>query len=214
MGGRNSTEKNSTDPGEEWRKKRRKEKFYCFIFKEQEWWFSDVFGLLREKRYAEFEEIVKHEKEVINNLTYENKYEPTMLIHAIEYTKENPHYYPEGYDHSIVEYLSNHEHCDINIPDSVSQTPFYFATVSGNLPAVKSLLARDRSVLNKTTFMRSPLHLAVRHKELVEFFLQQPDLDVDIRDYHRKTPDQIEGIDKDIKKMIQDYRKKSKENKQ
>jgi len=213
MGGRNSTEKNSTDPGGEWRKKRREEKFYSFFFKEQEWSFSGVFGLLREKRYTEFEEIVKHEKGVINNLTYENKYEPTMLIHAIEYLKHHI-YNPEGYDHSIVEYLSNHEHCDINIPDSVCQTPFYFASINGNLPAVKSLLARDRSVLNKTTFMTSPLHLAVGHKRLVEFFLQQPDLDVDIRDYHRQTPDQIKGIDKDIKKMIQDYRKKSKENKQ
>ena len=137
-----------------------------------------------------------------------------MLIYAIEYTREYPSVYPEGYDHSIVEYLANHEHCDINIPDRYSQTPFYFATLSGNLPAVKCLLARDRSVLNNTTFMRSPLHHAVAHKEIVEFFLQQPDIDVNIRNYHKQTPDQLQGIDKDIKKMIKEHRENARKSKQ
>ena len=139
--------------------------------------------LLLEKRYDEFEEIVKYKKEIINNLTYENKYEPTLLINAIEYCKEEDRAtYPQGYDHSIVEYLANHEYCDINIPDGLGQTGFYFATRNGNLQAVKCLLTRDRSVLNKTTYKDSPLHFAVYYKKIAEFFLQQPDLDVNIQD--------------------------------
>ena len=132
-----------------------------------------------------------------------------MLIHAIEYTKESPYVYPEGYDHSIVEYLANHEYCDINIPDGLGQTGFYFATRNGNLQAVKCLLTRDRSVLNKTTYKDSPLHFAVYYKKIAEFFLQQPDLDVNIQDQHKRTPDQGEGIDEEIKKMIQEYRMKA-----
>ena len=56
--------------------------------------------------------------------------------------------------------------------------------------------------------MFSPLHNAIGRKEIVEFFLQQPHIDVNIRDYHKRTADQIEGIDEDEKNMIQEYRKK------
>ena len=152
-----------------------------------------------------------YKKGIINNLTYENHFEPTLLIDAIEYCREDIHVYPEGYDHSIVEYLANHEYCDINTSDNMGITPFHFATKSGNLPAVKCLLARDRSVLNKTVYSRCPLHYAIAHKELAEFFLQQPDLDVNIQNYDKQTPDQLQGIDKNIKKMIEDYREKTRQ---
>ena len=132
-------------------------------------------------------------------MTYENHYEPTMLIHAVEYDKDN----------SIVEYLSKLECCDITIPDQLGQTAFHFSACNGNIEAMEYLLQRDRSVLNHRVFQYTALHTAARsgNLEMTKFLLKQPDIDVDIRDYHGKTPDCQGKIDKEIVDLIRQNRK-------
>ena len=121
-------------------------------------------------------------------MTYENHYEPTMLIHAVEYDKDN----------SIVEYLCKLECCDVTLSDQFSQTPFHFCARNGNIEAMEYLLKRDQSILNHRVFAYTALHsaAAMGHLEMTKFLLNQPGIDVDIKDYHGKTPDCQKGVNK------------------
>ena len=134
---------------------------------------------------------------IINSITYENHFQPTLLIHALEYDKNN----------SIVEYLANHKSCDITVPDQVGNTPFYLAIRNGNLDAVKWLLQNDQSVLNHVTDYRAPLRIAagLGHVEIVKFLLQQDGIDINV--YRGKTVDQVKGIKEEIVKLFQDHGK-------
>merc|ERR1712137_1357977 len=113
---------------------RKYDTYYDFHYKDNNWTFRDVWNLLEEKKYEEFEELIKAKRSlhVINNLTYENHYEPTMLIHSIEYNKND----------SIATYLAKHKLSDVRIPDKLSQTAFHFCTVNGNIEVMKLLLQR------------------------------------------------------------------------
>ena len=160
-----------------------------------------MFNLLKDKKYDEFEKLVEANELIVNYLTYDNHFEPTLLIHAVEYNKDN----------DVVKYLSKHRVCDIRTPDHISQTAFHLCAFNDNLEAMKYLLERDRSVLNHCTFMRSPLHYAVyQSKEMVEFLLQQEDIDVNIKEYYGRTPDCLPDVDKEIVELIKSFRKKQK----
>lgn len=155
--------------------------------------------MLKEKKFNEFERLIETNKDIVNNMTYENHYEPTMLIHAVEYNKDN----------SIVEYLSKLECCDVTIPDHLGQTAFHFSACNGNIEAMEYLLQRDCSILNHCVFQYTALHTAAcsGNLEMTKFLLKQPNIDVDIRDYHGKTPDRQGKVDKEIVDLIRQHRK-------
>lgn len=155
--------------------------------------------MFKEKKFNEFERLIETNKDIVNNMTYENHYEPTMLIHAVEYNKDN----------SIVEYLSKLECCDVTIPDHLGQTAFHFSACNGNIEAMEYLLQRDCSILNHCVFQYTALHTAAcsGNLEMTKFLLKQPNIDVDIRDYHGKTPDRQGKVDKEIVDLIRQHRK-------
>ena len=161
--------------------------------------FSDVFKLLTEKKFDEVDRLIETNKDIVNNMTYENHYEPTMLIHAVEYKKDN----------SIVEYLCKLECCNVTIPDHLGQTAFHFSACNGNIKAMEYLLQRDCSILNHHVFQYTALHTAacLGNLEMTEFLLKQPDINVDVKDYHGKTPDCQGKIDKEIVDLIRQHRK-------
>eukprot|EP00111_Clytia_hemisphaerica_P006339 TCONS_00018381-protein len=145
---------------------------------------------------------MKIDNTCINRLVYDFEDRPTILLYVLEREK----------DHSIVEYLVNHEYCDVNVIDWRGQSPFYFAVQLENIPAVKCLLKRDPSVINKTTYHSSPLHRAARsgNVDLVKILLEQDNINVNIKDYYKETADQQEHVTQEIKNLIIKRREKKK----
>uniref|UniRef100_A0A7M5X814 Uncharacterized protein n=1 Tax=Clytia hemisphaerica TaxID=252671 RepID=A0A7M5X814_9CNID len=123
---------------------------------------------------------MKIDNTCINRLVYDFEDRPTILLYVLEREK----------DHSIVEYLVNHEYCDVNVTDWRGQSPFYFAVQFENIPAVKCLLKRDPSVINKTTYHSSPLHRAARsgNVDLVKILLEQDNIESSHRGQMMEKP--------------------------
>ena len=82
--------------------------------------------------------------------------------------------------------------------------------MSHNIPAIKCLLKRDPSVVNQRTSKRTPLHHAVMlgNRELVEFLLQQDEIDLNIKNFHKETADAQECCPDEFREMIKARRKK------
>ena len=77
-----------------------------------------------------------------------------------------------------------------DIPNIFNCTGLYFATVDGNTCLVSKLLQLNANPNITNSFGETPLHMAVLcgHVDCVKVLCQTPNIDLNIRDNHNRTP--------------------------
>ena len=101
--------------------------------------------------------------------------------------------------------------CDVKGKDNLNRQPLHFAAFKGHTDVVRKLITYDVSVINEVDNVGwTALHYAAinNDQQVVELLLQQPSVDVNMKDDYGLMADEM-GTDHVIRKMIRNHREKT-----